>query len=63
MNFLTTGPEESAARVLLAHGAGAPMDTAFMNSFANALAERGLQCLRFEFAYMSGRRTDRKSVV
>jgi hypothetical protein len=57
MNFLTSGPEDSVARVLLAHGAGAPMDTPFMDSFAAALAEHGLQTLRFEFAYMASRRT------
>ena len=43
--------------MLLAHGAGAPMDTPFMNSFAKALAERGIEVRRFEFAYMASRRT------
>ena len=57
MNFLTTGPEDATARVLLAHGAGAPMDTPFMNAFAKALAEHGLRTFRFEFAYMASRRT------
>jgi predicted alpha/beta-hydrolase family hydrolase len=57
MNFLTTGPEEAEARVLLAHGAGAPMDTPFMNAFATALAEHGLRTFRFEFAYMASRRS------
>ena len=58
MNLLNSGPEEEGvARVLLAHGAGAPMDTPFMNGFAKALAEHGLQTSRFEFAYMAGRRT------
>lgn len=58
MNFLHDGPEDAAACVLLAHGAGAPMDSRFMNDFAAALAERGLRVSRFEFAYMAGRRTD-----
>ena len=57
MKFLTTGPADSPASVLLAHGAGAPMDTPFMNAFAKALAEHGLRTLRFEFAYMASRRT------
>ncbi len=57
MNFLTTGPEDSVARVLLTHGAGAPMDTPFMNSFAAAFAAHGLQTIRFEFAFMASRRT------
>ena len=57
MNFLTTGPDDGIARLLLAHGAGAPMDNRFMNDFAAAAVERGLQTLRFEFAYMASRRT------
>jgi predicted alpha/beta-hydrolase family hydrolase len=57
MNILTTGPEAAAARALLAHGAGAPMDTPFMNAFARAFADHGIQTLRFEFAYMASRRT------
>jgi predicted alpha/beta-hydrolase family hydrolase len=56
MNFLTTGPEDATARVLLAHGAGAPMDTPFMNAFAKALAEHELRTFRFELAYMASRR-------
>jgi predicted alpha/beta-hydrolase family hydrolase len=57
MNFLVTGPEDPSARVLLAHGAGAPMDTPFMSSFAKTLAEGGIEVRRFEFAYMASRRT------
>jgi predicted alpha/beta-hydrolase family hydrolase len=57
MNFLDTGPEDARAIVLLAHGAGAPMDSRFMNDIAALLAERGLATSRFEFAYMAGRRT------
>jgi predicted alpha/beta-hydrolase family hydrolase len=57
MKLLKTGPADSPARILLAHGAGAPMDTPFMNGFAKAFAEHGLQTVRFEFAYMAGRRT------
>jgi predicted alpha/beta-hydrolase family hydrolase len=33
------------------------MDTPFMNGFAKAFAEHGLQTIRFEFAYMAARRT------
>lgn len=57
MNLLTTGPEGAIARVLLAHGAGAPMDTPFMTGIATALDEQGLQTIRFEFAYMASRRS------
>jgi uncharacterized protein len=54
--FLVTGPEAPAATLLLAHGAGAPMDSPFMNQIADLLAERGIQVLRFEFPYMASRR-------
>lgn len=57
MNFLWTGPESAPATLLLAHGAGAPMDTPFMNAVAAGLAAHGYRCARFEFGYMAGRRT------
>lgn len=58
--LLIDGPSETPARVLLAHGAGAPMDTAFMASIANGLASRGWRVVRFEFPYMAQRRLDGK---
>ncbi len=57
-NFLFDGPESAAVTVLLAHGAGAPMDSASMNATAKALAGAGLRVARFEFGYMASRRTD-----
>ena len=57
MNFLHEGPHDAAANVLLAHGAGAPMDSRFMNDFAALLTEHGLGVSRFEFAYMAARRS------
>ncbi len=50
----------AAATVLLAHGAGAPMDAPFMNRLAEALAAEGLAVARFEFGYMAARRTSGK---
>ena len=44
------------ATLLLAHGAGAPMDSEYMDRLAEALALRGVQVLRFEFPYMAARR-------
>jgi predicted alpha/beta-hydrolase family hydrolase len=44
--------------LILAHGAGAPMDSPFMNAMAEQLAQRGIDVLRFEFAYMAQRRLD-----
>ncbi|MBM0283991.1 alpha/beta hydrolase [Pseudomonas chlororaphis] len=44
--------------LILAHGAGAPMDSAFMNDMATRLAAHGVNVLRFEFPYMAQRRLD-----
>ncbi len=51
---LHSGPQ--SPRLLLAHGAGAPMDSAFMEAMAARLAERGVGVVRFEFPYMQQRR-------
>ena len=53
---LITGPDRPRARLLLAHGAGAPMDSPFMNLIADLLAARDITTLRFEFKYMASRR-------
>jgi predicted alpha/beta-hydrolase family hydrolase len=55
--FLISGPAEAAATILLAHGAGAPMDSAAMDSATQALAAAGLRVARFEFDYMAARRS------
>ncbi|TBA76703.1 alpha/beta hydrolase (plasmid) [Rhizobium ruizarguesonis] len=55
--FLLLGPEDARFTILLAHGAGAPMDSASMTAAANALAGVGFRVARFEFAYMAARRT------
>lgn len=54
--FLFDGPEKARATLLLAHGAGAPMDSAAMNALTKALASADLRIARFEFAYMASRR-------
>lgn len=48
------------ARILLAHGAGAPMDSLFMTQLASGLAADGVEVIRFEFPYMQQRRIDGK---
>jgi predicted alpha/beta-hydrolase family hydrolase len=50
--MLWDGPTRGAARVLLAHGAGAGMESPFMTWVASGLAERGVGVARFEFPYM-----------
>jgi predicted alpha/beta-hydrolase family hydrolase len=57
MEFLFDGREDARATILLAHGAGAPMDSASMTATAKALAAVGLRVARFEFGYMASRRT------
>jgi predicted alpha/beta-hydrolase family hydrolase len=51
------GPADGPT-VVLAHGAGAPMDSPFMNAVAAGLAAAGLRVARFEFPYMRRRREE-----
>lgn len=54
--LLIDGPADASHTVVLAHGAGAAMDSPFMNRMAAGLAERGIRVARFEFPYMHARR-------
>lgn len=49
---------EASATLILAHGAGAPMDSGWMTDVAGRLAGLGVNVLRFEFPYMAQRRVD-----
>jgi len=55
--FLFDGPVRARAIVALAHGAGVPMDSPFMNEFAAGLSGEGVRVARFEFPYMAARRS------
>lgn len=55
------GPADALRVVVLAHGAGAPMDSPFMEQVARGLAQRGLRVVRFEFPYMAKRRRGERS--
>ncbi|MFZ0851958.1 MAG: alpha/beta family hydrolase [Hyphomicrobiaceae bacterium] len=55
--FLASGPPTPSHRFLCAHGAGAGMSTPFLSALAAALTHQGIATLRFEFAYMSQRRS------
>ena len=57
-DLLADGPADAALTVVLAHGAGAPMDSPWMTTVARGLAGQGLRVVRFEFPYMAQRRTD-----
>ena len=50
---LIDGPAAAPATLLLAHGAGAPMDSPFMEAIATGLADKGWRVVRFEFPYMA----------
>lgn len=57
--FLIDGPARGPA-LLLAHGAGAPMDSNAMAALVAALAAKNVRTFRFEFPYMAQRRIDGK---
>ena len=58
--FLFNGPESAASTLVLAHGAGAPMDSLFMETIAAGVAKAGIRVARFEFPYMRRWRETRK---
>ncbi|MFC4235027.1 alpha/beta family hydrolase [Thalassospira xianhensis] len=58
IDFIFDGPDDAKQTILLAHGAGAAMDSPFMNEMAAGLAACGYRVARFEFPYMAKRRVD-----
>jgi predicted alpha/beta-hydrolase family hydrolase len=54
------GPDRATETIVLAHGAGAPMDSPFLERVAGGLAARGFRVVRFEFPYMAARREGRR---
>ncbi len=54
--LLIDRPDHAQSTLILAHGAGLPMDSEFMNRFAEGLCALGHQIVRFEFPYMARRR-------
>ena len=56
MHLLWSGPDDAATTLLLAHSAGAPMDSPWLTTMCGMLAERNIHTARFEFAYMAARR-------
>lgn len=57
INLLAVDASRPRALLVLAHGAGAPMDSEFMNGLSAALAGQGISTVRFEFPYMAQRRS------
>lgn len=56
LDLLADGPESADVTCVLAHGAGAAMDSPFMAFFAEGLARRAIRVVRFDFPYMAERR-------
>lgn len=62
MTLLIDTPDKpsSDTSFIFAHGAGAPMDSDFMNYITKGLVDKGIEVIRFEFPYMQKRREDGK---
>lgn len=56
LTLVNTPASEPRATLILAHGAGAAMDSAFMEAISKLLCDRGCEVVRFEFPYMAERR-------
>lgn len=55
-NLLIDGSARARRTMVLAHGAGAAMDSPFLETVAKGIADRGIRVVRFEFPYMRKRR-------
>lgn len=56
MQLLIDGDPQAGSTYLMAHGAGAAMDSAGMNALVAPIVNRGIRVVRFEFGYMAARR-------
>src|SRR5579863_410401 len=59
-SILINGSSAAPRVLVLAHGAGAPMDSPFMNSMAQGIGGAEVRVVRFEFPYMAERRISGK---
>jgi uncharacterized protein len=59
--MIIDGDASARLTLVLAHGAGAPMDHPFMNAIAHGVAGKAVRVVRFEFPYMAARRTGGKN--
>lgn len=58
------GPARASSTIVLGHGAGAPLDSDFMQFFAEGLAGEDTRAIRFNFPYMErGRRSPDKQPI
>lgn len=58
MSILYASANNPCCTLILAHGAGAPMDSDFMETLVQHLLALDISVVRFEFAYMAQRRLD-----
>lgn len=58
MPVLYTNADNPCCTLILAHGAGAPMDSDFMNAMTQHFLALNISVVRFEFPYMAQRRLD-----
>lgn len=58
MSILYVNADNPCCTLILAHGAGAPMDSAFMEAITLHLVALNISVVRFEFPYMAQRRRD-----
>jgi uncharacterized protein len=59
-SLLVNGSNDARIVLVLAHGAGAPMDSPFMNGIAEGIGGAEVRVVRFEFPYMAARRLSGK---
>lgn len=52
-DFIIDKANQPIARLLLAHGAGAPMQSDYLQQLAKLLAAQGIEVWRFNFGYMA----------
>jgi predicted alpha/beta-hydrolase family hydrolase len=55
LDLMFDGPTGASTTIALAHGVGAPLDSPFMDFFAQGLGKRGFRVVRFEFRYMASK--------
>lgn len=56
IDFLINGPKSAPLTFAFTHGAGAPMDSDWMNTVTDQIVDGGYRVVRFEFPYMAERR-------
>ena len=55
MDLLINKPRETISTLILAHGAGAPMDSDWMNSVSKLFEDSYIKVIRFNYPYMKRR--------